>query len=158
MGHSLGCGIAWNLQKDSPAEIRPGFYAAGGTYVARQIMPNYVFQTIVQQAFGHGIDRIYSTKGYSEEDIRTIWSELQKPPTSGFVLLNSCVDTIIPRWQILPPVKDWRRQGMPMRFRTLPRLGHAGMKQWLLGNIPEMIKHSHKLEAEKRFMKNTGPM
>lgn len=150
LGKSLGCGIAWNLQKDSSVEVKPGLYAAGGIDVARLLMHNIVFQGLIRKFHKVNIKDAYNRNGYGEDDLRAIWADIQTPPQTGFVLALGGLDPVIPPWQIRPRVRQWQHEGITMHVTTIRHLGHTGMKKWLIGHIPHMLELSRsKLERDE---------
>lgn len=98
VGASLGCGIAWNFQKDSRADVEPGIYSAGGTDVARLIMRNHVFREIIKLCHKQDIKKVYIKNDFTEADLRAHWAEVHVPPDNGIVLALSDADPIIPAW------------------------------------------------------------
>ena len=83
-GYSLGAGIAYNLQKRTAAETDTGLIVSGGTQAAENLFENPVFKML-------GLPQRFRKNGYDRPDVEALWSDMQRPPITPFVVAFGAV-------------------------------------------------------------------
>lgn len=136
-GNCLGAGIAWNMQKRDPAAL-PGIYAAAGADAARLIMRDPLYRMIVKTI--HRVDprKEFERNGYTEQDLRERWEQLQTPPDSSFAIVLGGLDYAIRYRQA---VRTFRKHQPDSGIHIIskPHHGHSGVKKWFISHIPQML-------------------
>lgn len=148
-GVSIGGGIAWATQKRSEQsgetqKILPGVYAAMGGDVAEGIFSGF-FDNPVLWHFMREHRKAFEKNGYSEEDLRKVWSDLQTPPKSGFAVALGGLDYAVRRRKIMESIDDWQKEGVPISVVMKRHLGHTGTIKWFNSHIDEMLLKSQPL-------------
>lgn len=136
-GNCLGAGIAWNMQKRDPTAL-PGIYAAAGVDAARLVMRDPLYRMVVRAV--HRVDprKEFERNGYTEQDLRQKWEQLQTPPDSGFAIALGGLDYAVRYWQAIRTIREYKADN-DIRIITKPDHGHNGIKKWFINHIPEML-------------------
>ncbi|MDQ5886411.1 MAG: hypothetical protein QG628_808 [Patescibacteria group bacterium] len=151
-GVSMGAGFAWATQKRSETEpetdqiILPGIYAAEGANSADGIFvkpSNPVMYAVVR-----GIRKAYEDKGYDHEALRDAWSEIHKPPKSGFAVVLGGLDYVVRYREIMRNIDMWKTSGIPIKTLTRRAKAHAGTIDWYNHNIPTMLTAVKSLDQQ----------
>ena len=139
-GYSLGAGIAYNLQKRTAAETDTGLIVSGGTQAAENLFENPVFKML-------GLPQRFRKNGYDRPDVEALWSDMQRPPITPFVVAFGGLDVVVSYRQSLKMRKLWTSMGVPLSAITRPFTGHEGMKRWFNDNVPTMLERAKALET-----------
>jgi hypothetical protein len=144
-GVSLGGGIAYNIQKELPEHSEPGLYVSAGGDAA---------STVTESVFFRGLARIfqkvdpraqYRRNGFSTQDVREIWWEINRVPTTPFVMALGGLDFVIKKREILANIQ---REGADA-YIIERKLTHPQMINWYKTGIPEMLKAAETLKKSR---------
>jgi hypothetical protein len=150
-GFSLGVAIAGSMQRGSFGEVVPGLYAGACTDLARLIMRNTVFRAVALAAHKVDIKRRFTNNGYTEEDLRSEWAQMQEVPSQGFALVIGGADQVVSKKRMREQIRLWQAEQAPVAIKYLPFKYHDRVNKWFLANIVEVGRLADSVEQPRRL-------